>query len=39
MGWIAPSDPKGWLPCDLFVHDEPTHCVHMVLIHFRRSLT
>src|SRR6476659_1364560 len=30
---------RGDCPCDLFVHDGPSRCVHVVLVQFRRSLT
>jgi hypothetical protein len=30
---------RGGCRCDLFVHDEPSRCVHVVLVQFRRSLT
>ena len=30
---------RGGCRCDLFVHDGPSRCVHVVLVEFRRSLT
>jgi hypothetical protein len=40
VGCIAPSDPKGVVArCDLFVHDGPSRCVHVMLVQFHRSLT
>jgi hypothetical protein len=30
---------RGGCRCELFVHDGPSHCVHVVLVQFGRSLT